>query len=272
LKIQVEGNASVRPKVTQYLCENYIGSGLIPATSHPIADSEKHPHMAIIGAGIGGVALAVACLHRGIPFTLYERDSSFDARDQGYGLTLQQASNAIKGLGLFSLKEVGHSTRHVVHTTEGKEIIEWGMRTHSNIKKSPKRKNVHIPRQALRLALLEQLGDQDPVRWGHQFVGFKQCEDKNVELSFQVNGEMKNAKADLVVGADGIRSAVRRLLIGEDINPLRYLGYIVILGICSLDALKGVESSLLDSATVFQTVNGHERIYMMPYSLDSVMW
>jgi 2-polyprenyl-6-methoxyphenol hydroxylase and related FAD-dependent oxidoreductases len=131
---------------------------------------------------------------------------------------------------------------------------------------------VHIPRQALRLALLEQLGGHDAVQWRHRLVGFKQCEDKSAELSFHVNGEMKNAKADLVVGADGIRSVVRSLLIGEEITPLRYLGYVVILGICSLEALKGVESSLLDSATVFQTVNGHERIYVMPYSLDSVMW
>lgn len=271
-KTQSEGKASVRPKLTQYLCDNCSGSGLIPTTSHPIADSENYPHVAIIGAGIGGVALAVACLHRGIPFTLYERDSGFDARAQGYGLTLQQASNAIKGLGLFSLKDGCNSTRHVVHTTEGEEIIEWGRRTHTNIEKPPKRINVHIPRQALRLALLEQLGDHNAVQWGHQLVGFKQCEDKRVELSFQVNGEMKNAKADLVVGADGVRSVVRSLLIGEDITPLRYLGYVVILGICPLKALKGVESSLLDSTTVFQTVNGCERIYMMPYSLDSVMW
>lgn len=271
-KTKSEGKASVRPKVTQYLCDNCSGSGLIPATSHPIPDTENYPHVAIIGAGIGGVALAVACLHRGIPFTLYERDSSFDARAQGYGLTLQQASNAIKGLGLFTLKDGGNSTRHVVHTTEGKEIIEWGLRTHLNINKSPKRINVHIPRQALRLALLEQLGDHDAVHWGHRLVCFKQGEDKGIELSFQVNGEMKKAKADLVVGADGIRSVVRSLLIGEDVAPLRYLGYEVILGICSLEALKGVESPLLDAATVFQTVNGHERIYMMPYSSDSVMW
>lgn len=267
-----EGKAPVRPKVTQYLCDHCSGSGLIQASSPSIADSENYPHVAIIGAGIGGVALAVACLHRGIPFTIYERDKSVDERAQGYGLTLQQASNAIKGLGLFSLEEAGNSTRHVVHTTEGKEIAEWGVRTHSNIKKSPRRINMHIPRQALRSALLEQLGEHDAVQWGHRLVGFKQCEDKGIELSFEVNGEMKNFKADLVVGADGIRSVVRSLIIGEDITPLRYLGYMVILGICSLEALVGVESSLLDSATVFQTVNGYERIYMMPYSLDSVMW
>jgi salicylate hydroxylase len=271
-KTKGEGKPSVRPKITQFLCDNCNGSGLIPVPSHPIADSENYPHLAIIGAGIAGVALAVACLHRGIPFTLYERDSSFDARAQGYGLTLQQASKAIEELGLFSLKDGINSTRHVVLTTEGKEITEWGMRTHANIKKSPKRRNVHIPRQALRLALLEQLGDHAAVQWGYRLVCLKQCEDKSVELSFQVNREMKNVKADLVVGADGIRSVVRNLLIGEDITPLRYLGYVVILGICSLKALKDVESSLLDSATVFQTVNGYERIYMMPYSLDSVMW
>lgn len=271
-KAKGEGKVLVRPKITQILCDNCSGSGLISAASNPIADSKNYPHVAIIGAGIGGVALAVACLHRGIPFTLYERDSTFDARAQGYGLTLQQASNAIKGLGLFSLKDTSHSTRHVVHNTEGKEITEWGRRTHLNTEKSPKRKNVHIPRQALRLALLEQLNGHDAVQWGHRLVDLNQCEDKSVELSFQVDAEMKKVKADLVVGADGVRSVVRKLLIGDDATPLRYLGYIVILGICALEALKDVESSLLDSATVFQTVNGYERIYVMPYSSDSVMW
>ena len=273
-KTKGEGTAPVRPKGHLYSCLNCCGSGLIHSTSHPTADTENYPHVAIIGGGIGGVALAVACLHRGIPFTLYERDSGFDIRSQGYGLTLQQASKAIEGLGVFLLEEGVISTRHVVHTTEGKVIGEWGMRKWmpSDAKTSPKRTNVHIARQSLRLALLDQLGGHDAVAWGHQLVGFKQCEGKGIDLSFQVNGEMKSAKADLVVGADGIRSVVRRLLIGEDISPLRYLGCMVILGICPLAALKGLDSSLLDSATVFQTANGNERIYMMPYALDTVMW
>jgi 2-polyprenyl-6-methoxyphenol hydroxylase-like FAD-dependent oxidoreductase len=162
----------------------------------------------------------------------------------------------------------------VVHTTAGKVIGEWGMRKWMKAyeKTYAKRSNVHIARQALRLALLEQLGGQTAVVWGHQLVGLEQCEGGGVALSFQVDGELQSAKADLVVGADGIRSAVRRLLIGEDISPLRYLGCIVILGICPLAALKGIDSPLLDSATVFQTANGTERIYMMPYASDSVMW
>lgn len=269
-----EGTAPVRPKAHLYTCLKCSGSGLVPSASHPIPDTENYPHVAIIGGGIGGVALAVACLHRGIPFTLYERDNNFEARSQGYGLTLQQASKAIEGLGIFSLKDGVVSTRHLVHTTEGNIIGEWGIRKwiQTDAKTFTKRTNIHIARQSLRLELLEQLGGHNTVQWGHQLVDFKESESGGVELNFQVNGDIKSAKADLVVGADGIRSSVRKLLIGEEITPLRYLGCIVILGICPLSALEGLNSSLLDSATVFQTANGNERIYIMPYTSDSVMW
>lgn len=273
-KTNDEGIAPARPKAHLSLCLNCSGSGLIPSASFPAADKENYPHVAIIGGGIGGVALAVACLHRGIPFTLYERDNNFESRSQGYGLTLQQASKAIEGLGIFSLEEGVVSTRHLVHTTEGKVIGEWGIRKWmpADVKTSPKRTNIHIARQSLRLALLKQLGGDEAVQWGHQLMDFKESNDGVIDLTFQVNGELKNFKAGLVVGADGIRSSVRKILIGDDITPLRYLGCIVILGICPLSDLEGLQSSLLDSATVFQTANGNERIYIMPYTSDSVMW
>ena len=273
-KTNSEGTPPVLPKGHLHLCPKCQGSGLIPSTNPPIADNENYPHVAIVGGGIGGMALAVACLHRGIPFTLYERDNNFEARSQGYGLTLQQASKAIEGFGIVSLDEGVISTRHLVHTTEGNVIGEWGTRKwiQSDVKTSSKRSNIHIARQSLRLALLEQLGGNDAVQWGHQLIDFKKNKGKGIELQFQVDGKIKSAKADLVVGADGIRSSVRKLLIGEEITPLRYLGCIVILGICPLSALEGHNNSLLDSATVFQTANGNERIYIMPYTSDSVMW
>ena len=269
-----KGTAPLCPKGHQSPCSNCNASGLTPAAEYPLADKQNFPHIAIVGGGIGGMALAVACLHRKIPFTLYERDSSFDARSNGYGLTLQQASSAIKGLGIFDLKEGVVSTRHVMHSIDGNVIGEWGMRKWMDLneEKPVKKTNIHIARQALRLALLEQLGGPNKVHWGHQLVNFKGSEDNGVELNFKVNGALKKIKADFVVGADGIRSSVREILIGEDKTPLRYLGCIVILGICPLEALKGFENPLLDSASVFQTANGKERIYMMPYSSDSVMW
>ncbi len=271
------GTAPDRPSGHLSSCPSCCGSGLIAADHPPVADTENYPHVAIIGGGIGGVALAVACLHRGIPFTLYERDSDFSARSQGYGLTLQQASKAIEGLGIFSLDKGVVSTRHVVHSTDGTILGEWGMRKwlHPDATKASKRTNVHIARQSLRLVLLEQL-DAHPhlheaVKWGHQLVNLKET-PAGAELSFVVEGEIKTAHADLVVGADGIRSAVRNLVLGHDASSLHYLDCIAILGICPLSALPDVDSDLLDSATVFQTANGHERIYIMPFDADSVMW
>lgn len=256
------------------VCINCSGSGLVSTTNSPILNTENYPRIAIIGGGIGGVALAVACLHRGIPFTLYERDSSFNDRSQGYGLTLQQASKAIIGFGILNLEEGVVSTRHVVHKIDRTIIGEWGMRKwmQEEAKTTHKRTNIHIARQSLRLALLEQLHGDNIVQWNHQLIDFKSNTDKTIELRFDVNGTIKNTTADLVVGADGIRSTVRKQLISEHKTPLRYLDCIVILGICSLKNLECIDNDLLDSATVFQTANGNERMYMMPFTTNSVMW
>ena len=105
-------------------------------------------HVAIIGGGIGGLALATALLHRGISCQVYEKDTCFDQRSQGYGLTLQQARRALLALGIkddgggdacisedgkatevsFLKGDAVTSTKHVVHTTDGTVIGEWGLR------------------------------------------------------------------------------------------------------------------------------------------------
>lgn len=273
-KLKSVGVPPICPKGHLYPCQTCSGTGIVSSESFPIADTKTYPHVAITGGGISGVALAVACLHRGIPFTLFERDDNFEARSQGYGLTLQQAGKAIEGLGIDSLDNGVISTKHIVHTPEGNVIGEWGMRKwlNPNAEAPRKRSNVHIARQSLRSALLKQLGGEEFIKWGHSLADYIITDNKTIQLNFQADGELKTYTADLVVGADGIRSAVRQQLIGEATTPLRYLNCIVILGICPLHLLDGLQSPLLDSATVFQTANGNERIYMMPYTIDSIMW
>ena len=57
-----EGIAPIRPKGHLYSCRICAGSGLVVAENATIIDNKNFPHVAIIGGGIGGVALAVACL------------------------------------------------------------------------------------------------------------------------------------------------------------------------------------------------------------------
>jgi salicylate hydroxylase len=263
-----------KPKSTMQTCTTCSGTGLIINENIP-SPNTKYPHVAIVGAGIGGIALALACLHRQIPFTLFEKDRSFSDRSQGYGLTLQQASKEMKKFGIPHLQDGLVSTLHLAHTINGKVIGEWGLRMLANKelienKNKNKHTNIHIARQSLRLAFLNQLGGDNQVLWNHKLVNYKN--DDQIELTFEVDGVQKEFKADLLVGADGIHSSVRKLLIDENENPLQYLGCIVILGICKLSELDNLESPLLDNATVFQTANGTERMYMMPFNKDTIMW
>jgi len=270
-----KGNASDQPTPPVAHvddCADCRGSGLqgSPAAALPNA---SYPSIAIIGGGLGGLALAVACRHRGIPFTIYERDEHFDQRAQGYGLTMQQATKALEGFGISELQAGITSTKHVVHRPDGTVVGEWGLRKwgRSDAKASPRRRNVHLPRQSLRYELLQAMGGHGSVQWSHRLVNYQACEG-HVDLSFQVGGDasVKKDQADIVVGADGIRSSIRKQLIGDANSPLRYLDCIVILGICPLEKIS--DSVLLDGETVFQTANGNERIYMMPYSPTSIMW
>ncbi len=253
-------------------CADCGGSGLKEASVETSLNT-SYPSIAIIGGGLGGLALAVACRHRGIPYTIYERDTHFDQRSQGYGLTMQQASKALSCFGISELREGITSTKHVVHKSDGTVIGEWGMRKwgRSATKAIPKRRNVHVPRQSLRNELLQMLGGADQVQWNHRFVDYQEAEGY-LDLRFQVGSDalVKQVQADIVVGADGIRSSVRKQLIGDEASPLRYLDCMVILGICPLEKI--AESVLLDGETVFQTANGHERMYMMPYSPTTIMW
>lgn len=281
-------------------CMECQGSGLVQEGINKAQELACHnfPHVAIIGGGLGGLALAVACRHRSIPFTVYERDADFSQRSQGYGLTMQQASRALKALGIaVPLSEGIVSTKHVVHTHDGKVVGEWGLRkwrgtevskqkqatvdgTYTTTNGNNKRQNVHIARQSLRYELLKALGGPSQVQWGHRLMEYQE-HGTGVETVFEVSNQdgsgnsiVKYNHANLLVGADGIRSTVRKQLLGEDLSPLRYLGCIVILGICPLSPgqVEKMGSPLLDGETVFQTADGSTRIYMMPYSKREYMW
>jgi len=266
-------------------CKTCSGTGLCsyddPLSTPTLPLIESDIEVAIIGGGIGGFALALALQHRRIPCTVYERDSSFDERSQGYGLTMQQGAKALKALGFHlvpssrdgeSGEDVGrfgiHSKRHVVHTSDGTVVGEWGMKVWGRPDTKAdqaSRQNAHVPRQELRRMLMEKI-QPGTIQWGHALVHYQDSKD-GLQLKFQKRdgesseGSVIEKTATVLVGADGIRSAVRRQKIGDEESPLSYLGCIVILGISTSPV-----SNLTDGETVFQTADGTTRLYAMPFS------
>lgn len=257
-------------------------------------DPIEHVHVAIIGAGIGGLALALALQQRNIPYTIYERDTSFDQRSQGYGLTMQQGGRALKALG-FDIHSSNnrlygkgiHSKRHLVHTPDGQVVGTWGMKVWGRpLHKSEdaKRQNIHIARQELRRLIYDQLlYKEERIRWGHRLLSYTQTKnnekDASVSMTFVCTAtarkstqsqpqedeptEKVTSSATILVGADGIRSQVRSQKISDTVSPLRYLGCIVILGIAPSPQSSTLTS---DGESVFQTADGTTRMYAMPFA------
>ena len=57
--------------------------------------------IAIIGSGLAGLSAAVSLEQQGFRnIRIYERDASWNARKEGYGLTLQYSSTALRKLGI----------------------------------------------------------------------------------------------------------------------------------------------------------------------------
>jgi 2-polyprenyl-6-methoxyphenol hydroxylase-like FAD-dependent oxidoreductase len=70
------------------------------------------------------------------------------------------------------------------------------------------------------MQLLSQLQRNKSMQWGHKLIDMSRNDNGKMDLLFDVDGKMEKAQADLVVGADGIRSAVRALIVHEETTPL----------------------------------------------------
>ena len=184
----------------------------------------------IIGGGIGGLTTAIALRRRGMEVAVYERAP--EIREVGAGLTLW--ANAVKVLGKLGLAEavkaagapgMGGSIRtsrgETLSTMTGRELEErYGAA------------NLGIHRADLQRILLARLGEEF-VHLGATCTGFSQ-DEAGVTAHFADGSE---ARADVLIGADGIHSTVRETLFGKE-KP-RYSGYTAWRGVASVSAASG---------------------------------
>ncbi|MGW4469169.1 FAD-dependent oxidoreductase [Nonomuraea sp. NPDC004354] len=160
----------------------------------------------VIGAGVGGLAVSRALLAAGHRVRVYEQAPA--RRTGGKALLVWSNGNAVlDDLGI-SLDGVGARIDRIDAMTD-----DGRLRTSMDIAHAAGR--FGFATQAIpRRHLLERLGDglpDDLVRYGTSCQGVSQDDDR-VTVTFS---DGSTATGDLLVGADGHHSAVRRHLWGD---------------------------------------------------------
>lgn len=167
--------------------------------------------IAIAGGGIGGVALACCLVRRGHEVRLFERAPAFGEVGAGIQMT-PNAITAVKALGLMDdVLKVGFLPNAVVgrNWKSGRENFRIPLKgVCERLYDAP---FIHIHRADMHAVFARHV-PEGVVEFGRSVTGVTSSE-RGAVLTFEDGGSYE---ADLVVGADGVRSAVRAALFGPE--------------------------------------------------------
>lgn len=172
------------------------------------------PRIAIVGAGIGGLTLALLLRKRGVPVQIYEQAS--ELREVGAAVALAaNGSRVMRRLGLGdALAEYCVEPTDVVfrHWASGNLIATYPMGQAYRDRYGAEFFGIH--RKDLQRVLAGAWGT-DGLHLNSRVVDLEEGPD-GVRLHF---AEGDPVTADIVVGADGVRSTVRDWVTGGGLMP-----------------------------------------------------
>ncbi|KAI0095960.1 FAD/NAD(P)-binding domain-containing protein [Daldinia grandis] len=196
--------------------------------------STPTPKIAIIGAGPVGLMLAAILHHKGIKYTIFERETSATVRAQGGTLDIhaETGQRALAAAGLLpAFKEIsrpeGEAMRVVkkdgtVLLDENKQQQQQQQDSRNGQGEEDGRGRPEIDRRDLKDLLIAAL-PESTIRWGKGISSVKPVPGtQQWRLDFVASdSNTKNSEYgpyDLVLGADGAWSRIRPLL--TDVRPL----------------------------------------------------
>lgn len=173
--------------------------------------ADKTTTIAIVGGGIGGLSAALALLKAGFDVQVYEQARAL--REVGAGVQISpNASRILHRLGLaepLAKHGVRPSAWHQRRWQDGRTLLRTPLGQAAVDAFGYPHYQCH---RADVLAMLSEALPAERQHLGHRLTGFTDLGDR-VGLQFE-NGARANA--DVAVGADGIHSTVRRLLLGPE--------------------------------------------------------
>ncbi len=183
----------------------------------------------IIGGGIGGATAALALQKIGVEAEMFERAA--ELKEVGAGIALWNAPfRALERLGVgekirssaapLKFGTMGFASGKVFQQLDFEKILG-----------SQFNENFIIHRADLHSAILSGL-DKNSIHPDHECERIEQNAD-GVKVTFK-NGN--TAEGDLLIGADGFNSVVRKSIFGE--TPVRYSGQTCYRGIVDISALQ----------------------------------
>jgi 6-hydroxynicotinate 3-monooxygenase len=208
--------------------------------------------VAVIGAGIGGLATAAALRRAGIDVAVYEQAAGF----RRLGAGIQIGCNAMKVLRAFGLEPTLRAAAFYPRSWNNKDYDTGEVRFDMIFGESAEDRwgapYLLAHRGDLHAALATAVSEGD-CRLDHKLIGLKPLSQGGVRLSFANGAE---ARADAVVGADGVHSVVKQILFGAD-QP-NFTGQIAYRTVFPAALLNGCE---IDDCTKWWGPDRHIVIY-----------
>jgi len=181
--------------------------------SSKVASNAKAPlRVAVVGAGIGGLALAAMLARQtNVEVRVFEQARRFSR----VGAGIQQTPNSVKVLREIGLEGTLREKAFRPDVSLNRQFdtgeMTWERRLGAEVEARYGAPHLYMHRGDLHEALLAAVPDSC-IALGHKLAGLD-VERNGVALGFE-NGA--TARADVVIGADGVHSLVRELLFGPE--------------------------------------------------------
>ncbi|KDR85599.1 hypothetical protein GALMADRAFT_373240 [Galerina marginata CBS 339.88] len=234
-----------------------------------MSTAPKDFSVAIVGGGLCGLACAVGLVRAGIEVAVFESAPKFDEIGAGVGLG-PNALRALEGLGLLDavLKKADQPKpsqrlfKFVSGTGNHDEIFDYieSCAEHGN-------EGLGIYRPAFLDAMAPML-DPSVTHFNKRCIAVERGISDRPLIRFS---DGTTHEADLVIGADGIKSTTRNAVIGGGENRLGWSGTYAYRGLVPIETLKAAGMQAEVESRPYNWVGLDKHIITFPIKNDTVL-